>query len=97
LPNYLETARHRRYIRIMVEEPDNLVLRYLRRIDEKIDHMAADIADMKLRMTSLEERVSRMQGELASLHADFAGQPKRIDRIEQRLDRIEKRLDLLPV
>ena len=81
----------------MVDEPDNLVLRYLRRFDEKLDRLIDDIGDLKLRMTSLEERVSRVQGELASIHADFAGQSKRIDRIEQRLDRIEKRLDLAAV
>jgi chromosome segregation ATPase len=81
----------------MVDEPDSLILRYLRRIDERQERLAEDMADVKLRLTSLESSVSRVQGELASIHADFAGQSKRIDRIEQRLDRIEQRLDLLPV
>jgi tetrahydromethanopterin S-methyltransferase subunit G len=71
----------------MSEEPDNLVLRYLRRMDEKLDRVIDDIADLKRRMTSLEQAVSL-------LHGDFAGQSLRIDRIEARLERIERRLDL---
>ena len=71
----------------MTDEPDNLVLRYLRRIDENVVRVIDDVADLKRRMTSLEQVVSL-------LHGDFAGQSLRIDRIETRLERIERRLDL---
>lgn len=71
----------------MSDEPDSLILLYLRRIDMKIDRLTEDMADVKRRLTSLELQV-------AQLHGDFAGQSARIDRIEQRLDRIERRLDL---
>ncbi len=71
----------------MSEEPDNLTLRYLRRIADPMDGLRDDMADIKRRMTSLEASVSL-------LHGDFAGQSARIDRIETRLDRIERRLDL---
>ncbi|WP_428493023.1 hypothetical protein [Rhodopila sp.] len=63
----------------MTDEPDNLVLVYLRRIDEKIDRLAAGQADLARRVTSLEAKV-------ALLHGDFAAQSERIDRIEIRLD-----------
>ncbi|MEX2036775.1 MAG: hypothetical protein WEA28_16465 [Xanthobacteraceae bacterium] len=64
----------------MADEPDNLVLVYLRRIDEKLDRLSDDVRDLKVRMTALEESVVGVQ--------------RRMDRLEGRIDRIEKRLDL---
>jgi predicted nucleic acid-binding Zn-ribbon protein len=72
----------------MVDELDNLTLRFLRNIDQKLDRLAEDVSDMKVRMTSLERG-------LASVEMSMAGVQNRIDRVEQRLDRIEKRLDLV--
>lgn len=65
----------------MSDEPDSMVLRYLRRIDEKVDRMAADVADLKVRTTAIEQNVAITNG--------------RLDRIEARLERIERRLDLV--
>lgn len=61
--------------------PDNLVLRYLRRIDDKLDRVIDDVRELKVRMTAVEEN-------LASLN-------RRFDRLEVRVDRIERRLDLI--
>jgi predicted nuclease with TOPRIM domain len=72
----------------MSDAPDNLVLVYLRRLDEKTDRLADDMRDVKARLTSLE-------GQVALLHGDFARQSERIDRLEVRLERIEKRLDIV--
>ncbi len=72
----------------MTEQPDNLILVYLRRIDDKLDRVIEEIADLKRRVTSLEMQV-------AQLLVGFAGQSARIDRIDVRLERIEKRLDLV--
>ncbi len=74
----------------MNDGPDNTILVYLRRIDEKIDRLAAGQSDLARRATSLESKV-------ALLHGDFAAQSERIDRIELRLDRIERRLEIVPV
>lgn len=67
------------------------VLDYLRaqftRVHARLDQMATDIGEVKYRVTALESQV-------ALLHADFAGQSGRIDRMEARLERIERRLDL---
>jgi hypothetical protein len=73
----------------MTDAPDNILLAYLRRIDENVGRLIDDVADLKRRMTSLEQQV-------AQLHGDFAGQSLRMDRIENRLDRIERHLDLVP-
>jgi hypothetical protein len=45
----------------MSGEPDNLVLVYLRRLDEKVDHLLDDVQDLKHRVTSLEARVAALQ------------------------------------
>ena len=65
----------------MTDEPDNLILLYLRRIDGKVDRLADDMHDVKVRLTAVEE--------------GLAGVQRRIDRLESRVDRIERRLDLV--
>jgi chromosome segregation ATPase len=78
----------------MSAEPENIVLHYLRRNDEKVDGLIDDVGDLKQPVTSLQERTSRVRAKLASIHSDFAGQSVRIDRIEGRLEQIERRLNL---
>ena len=65
----------------MAEEPDNLVLQLLRRMDTKLDRVLDDVSDLKVRMTHVEE--------------GLAGVNRRLDRLEARVDRIEQRLDLV--
>ena len=64
----------------MADEPENLILRYRRRIDDKLDRVVDDVRELKIRMTAVEEN-------LASLN-------RRFDRLEVRVDRIERRLEL---
>jgi len=72
----------------MAEEPDNIVLRYLGRLDEKVDALREDNREIKQRLGFLEQRYGLLEQQYASLST-------RLDRIEVRLDRIEKRLDLV--
>ena len=65
----------------MADEPDNLTLFYLRRIDQKIDRLTDDVSDLKIRMTNVDE--------------GLAGVNRRLDRMEARMDRVERRLDLV--
>ena len=64
----------------MTGQPDNLMLVYLRRIDEKVDCLRDDVRDVKGRMAAVDE--------------NLAGVHRRIDRVELRIERIERRLDL---
>jgi hypothetical protein len=64
----------------MADEPDNIVLVHLRRIDSKLDRLIDDMHDIKARMSGVEE--------------NLAGVHRRIDRPELRVERIERRLDL---
>ncbi len=65
----------------MAEEPDNLVLVMLRRLDTKMDRLIDDVHELKVRMTSVE--------------TNLAGVQRRIDRLEDRVERIVRRLDLV--
>jgi chromosome segregation ATPase len=66
----------------MAEAPDNIVLAYLRRIDERVERLVDDMQDIKTRLTAAEEAI--------------VGLNRRIDRIDLRLERIERRLELTP-
>lgn len=75
----------------MSDEPDNVVLILLRRIDAKVDEMRADLAEVKQRLTTLEIQVGNL---VATEQSHYAQVMLRMDRHEMRLDRIERRLDL---
>jgi len=64
----------------MTDEPENLTLRMLRSIDEKLDLVRADVQDLKLRATNVEE--------------GLAGVNRRLDRLDERMSRIERRAEL---
>lgn len=68
-------------IMFMSDQPESLVLVYLRRIDEKLDRAIDDLNGLKTCTTGAEEAI--------------VGLNKRLDRIDLRLDRIEKRFDLV--
>lgn len=70
-------------------EPRDLVLVYLRRIDEKVDALRQDMIEVK-------ERIGRVEREVANLHGDFATLSIRMDRLELRIERIERRLEIVP-
>jgi archaellum component FlaC len=65
----------------MATEPENIVLQYLRRFDEKLDRVIDEMLDVKVRLTAVEE--------------GLAGVNRRLDRLEVRVERIERRLDLV--
>lgn len=76
----------------MSEQPENLTLNYLRRLDSKIDSLAQDIADLKHRMTAVEIQLGSMASTEQSHYASLA---MRLDRHDARLERIERRLELV--
>jgi archaellum component FlaC len=64
----------------MADQPDNLVLALLRKIDARTERMADDLQDLKMRVTAVEE--------------GLAGVHRRLDRLENRVERIERRLEI---
>ncbi len=74
--------------------PDNLVLRYLRRIDEKVDRLGDRIDDLTVRATAVEVGLNAVRRDLVSLFESDARLQVSVDRQGARLDRIEQRLNL---
>ena len=76
--------------------PENLVLRYLRRIDERMDRLENDVRELKHRFSSFDGQLAHLRVDMAQVSLDMAAMSSRMDRLEGRLDRIERRLDLAP-
>jgi predicted nuclease with TOPRIM domain len=72
----------------MAEEPENLMLVFLRRIDGNVARLRDDMQDVKFRLTALEQEAAWIRGAMASIQG-------RLDRLELRVERIERRLDLI--
>lgn len=70
------------------DEPESLTLRYLRRIDEKLDRVQEDVRYLGVRVSGLEAKVAIVQSDIVRLDV-------RLDSIDQRMSRIERRLDLV--
>jgi hypothetical protein len=75
----------------MTQEPENIMLVYLRRLDTKIDRLVEDTREVKLRLTALETAVGNLAATEMSHYAIMAD---RTDRLTARMERIETRLDL---
>jgi phage shock protein A len=74
----------------MSDEPDNIVLRYLRRIDERLDRVDTSLQNLIARIGSVEEQV-------AGLRKDFVRLEVRVDQMDDCMKRMERRLDLTDV
>jgi hypothetical protein len=74
--------------------PDSLVLRYLRRIDEKVDGLGGRMDELTVRLTAVEVGLNAVRRDLVSLYEADARLQVSVDRQGARLDRIEQRLNL---
>ncbi len=79
----------------MTDEPENLVLVYLRRMDANIDKIVEEIRELKRRDTLHDVGFSSVRRGIAIVGEAVAHLTVRIDQIEDRLDRIERRLDIV--
>lgn len=71
----------------MTDDPENLTLRYLRRLDDKIDRLGDQLSDLTSEVRGIKTHMAGfMQTEVA--------QDGQIASIKDRLNRIERRLDL---
>lgn len=71
----------------MTSETEDMVLEQLRRIRASQDRTELDIADLKLRMSAVEQHLGQQLIQFAALNG-------RMDRFDERMSRIERRLDL---
>jgi hypothetical protein len=71
----------------MANEPENLVLACLQRIDEKVDRLRDDVRELKTGLNGVRR-------DLIALAEADARVELMVDRQGERLDKIERRLDL---
>jgi len=70
----------------MTEEPDNLTLRYLRRLDEKSEWLGDQLSDLVTDVRSIKTHMAGlMQNEIAQ-DGVLASMKEGLSRIETRLD-----------
>ncbi len=72
----------------MADEPVNLILEFVRRIDRRLENVETIAVDIRARLHSLEEQVALMRQDIVRID-------HRMDRFDERLQRIEKRLELI--
>lgn len=78
----------------MTAEVDSLVLEHLRHIRARVDQIADDVADLKLRMSGLEGAMVLVKREVTHGDETDARQQLTVDRLAARIERIERRLEL---
>lgn len=78
----------------MSDEPDNLVLVYLRRMDANINALRDDVRELKHRQTDIARQIAGLRREQAGDAETVAHVEARLDRLGERVERIERRLDL---
>jgi predicted nucleic acid-binding Zn-ribbon protein len=75
----------------MADQSDKIALltyELLQRVHVRLDGIAADIHDLKVRMSAMEVSIGNIQLQIGQMNA-------RMDRFDDRLTRIETRLDLI--
>jgi len=79
----------------MSENIENLILEHLRHIRGRVDQIADDMNDLKMRMSSVEQGMVLVKRDLAVGDETDARQQVSLDKLLERIQRIEKRLELI--
>jgi hypothetical protein len=74
----------------MADEPENMVVAWMRRLDAKFDRMTEEMREIKIRLTAAETAI-------VAVATSAAGLQRSMDRLNDRVERIERRLDLIDV
>ena len=79
----------------MTDNVENVIIEHLRHIRGRVDRIAEDMTDVKLRLSSLESAMVHVKREVSSGDETDARQQVTLDRLADRIERIERRLDLI--
>ena len=79
----------------MTDNGENLMIDHLKHIRGRVDRIAEDMTDVKLRLSSLESAMVHVKREVSSGDETDARQQVSLDRLADRIERIERRLDLI--
>lgn len=75
----------------MSDEPESLVLRFMRRLDDRLTRIERKLDEHGARLSRLEQEVAAGNRSFDSAYAILM---QRFDNVEHRLDRVERRLEL---
>ena len=73
---------------------ESLVLEHLRHIRARVDQIADDVGDLKLRMSSVENGIVQMRRDVLQAGETDIRQQITLDKLAARVGRIEHRLGL---
>ena len=79
----------------MTDSVESVILEQLRHIRGRVDRIAEDMTDVKLRLSSIDSAMVLVKREVSSGDETDARQQFRLDRLADRIERIERRLDLI--
>ena len=81
----------------MTETVENLIIEHLNAMRSEIAKVKDDTNEIKMRLTSIDERLTLAEKGIANIHGDLAMLQIRMDKQGDRIERIEKRLELASV
>jgi hypothetical protein len=76
------------------DELASVTLEHLRHIRARVDQIADDVIDLKLRMSGLEGGMARVKQEVVQGDETDIRQQITLDRLAARVERLERRLEL---
>ena len=76
------------------EELASVTLEHLRHIRGRVDQIADDVGELKMRMSNVEAGITRIRREVLQADETDIRQQITLDRLATRVERIERRLDL---
>jgi len=79
----------------MTDAIENLIIDHLRHIRGRVDRIAEDMSELKLRMSGIETSMTLVKREITAGDETDARQQVSLDRVIERLDRIERRPELV--
>ena len=78
----------------MTDHVENVIIEHRRHIRARVDRIAEDMSDVKLRLPSVESAMVHVNREVSSGDETDARQQVSLDRLADCIQRIERRLDL---
>lgn len=73
---------------------NELLYEVLKSVQAQVAIIREDVASLKVRATSQDRILSRIEAGFADMHGDFAELAGRMDRLESRIERVENRLNI---
>lgn len=81
----------------MSGEPENLMLVYLRRMDQRLDRIETGQAETLLRVNDMARQIAGLRRDLAGDAETVAHLQAQMDRMREEIIRIQRRLDISEV